>query len=691
MTPATQSLTDGLPLSRFPRWGLDGLFLLGLALLLLVGRWHSMVYPLPLNPDESQALANVLRLPLYGGNWDGIDGTTVGPLNSWALAWPLLLGMAPSLATARLTALALIWLLAVLVYLALRPLCGRLAAGVPVLAWVSAYATTSHYDFLHYSSELLSLALLGAANALALRGVLSARARVWPHWLLLGLLVGAVPMAKLQLAPVALSLLVMAPWLHPAGLKTRLRQTAWSSVAALIPSLVFLLPLALRGEWQHFWNSYLVWASLYVKSPLPWRGMGTLLLGDAALLAFGCFAALLVLTSARWRTGAARATSRTAASVPWPVLGYTLLLLGISVWVTRKPGNLFYHYLQIPLPWLLQLSAFAVAPAWRGRRAVVVLGHALLLGLLSLGMARALADGPVLLGSQRYDMRVPAAWPAGRPNLYDWLQDAPPTLLVWGWMPHWYVWAGAVPASRETHTYAQIVPSALQAYFRARLMTDVNASDPGLVLDAVRGESFGFADGGRHGPGEFPEFQAWLARRYQRLTPSETDASCAVSYARKDLYAALAARWVHPVEVKASPNDGDDPKGVLRLLDLSLTEDSCKDYWLLPYRTPGAVDLVLERPEPLTQLMVLNTGNGSARDRSTREVAVVLTAPDGRTSRQLVNLRPHPFWTLIPLPAGQLSTRVRIEILSYEGRGGGLNEVLLLRGQGRSERPGPPS
>ena len=72
-------------LRNFMKKHYECLFILLALVFIAWGRWDSMSYPLPLNPDEVQAAANALRIKEYGISWDAVDGNTAGPLNSLIL------------------------------------------------------------------------------------------------------------------------------------------------------------------------------------------------------------------------------------------------------------------------------------------------------------------------------------------------------------------------------------------------------------------------------------------------------------------------------------------------------------------------------------------------------------------------------------------------------------------------------
>src|ERR1700745_3586567 len=135
---------------------LDCLYLAVAGLFILHGRWLSIIYPIPLNPDEAHMAANTLRITSHGFNWNALDSNTSGPLNSLILLWPKLLGWDVTISTTRLTAAILLFFVCSLLYFTIKCLGGRFLASLLVAPLVVFYSFTKHADFLHYSSELFS-------------------------------------------------------------------------------------------------------------------------------------------------------------------------------------------------------------------------------------------------------------------------------------------------------------------------------------------------------------------------------------------------------------------------------------------------------------------------------------------------------------------------------------------------------
>ena len=669
------------------RWP-DLMAVAAVVIVLLHGRWASIVFPLSLNPDESEAAANALRIKAVGFNWDALDGSTDGPLDSLAICWPHLFGWDATLGTTRLTGCILLILVCVCVYLSVKALSSRGYAALLTLPLMLFYAFTTDADFVHYSSELLPVCLLAAANCLVI-GISADRLRQprfeTAKFALLGLILGAVPFAKLQAAPLGVIVGLYGFYLAvTAPSPGRLRKAMALIGGGLAPACGFLLPLLASGHIRDFWLSYIAYAFMYVRAPLPIAGIHDMIAGDLLLQSVTYFMSALILAAglhagfAAWKGGAV------ARKSSYLDLAYGALMVAVAFWVIAKPGNPFLHYLAFFPPFLVVLCGCCVRVfAGRKRDGVLFAAYYGVLALVFIGFA---AHGPrnpteARISRQAYIRALDFPLEVRSPRMLSWLPFPAANLLVWGWMPQWYVWSGLTPSSRVTNTYLQIAATPLQGYFRSRFMADIGSAPPDAILDGVEGRSFFYSNPAKYGPAIFPEFAAYLSQHYVQLPPWRPEPDCPKLYI-KDEYQALYDRQViQPASVTASATyQGDQsPYGAAKLFDNSVTEDTCTDYWLLPMRTPGDVDVRFAKVEPVLRVMLLNTQDSDYLDRAADGVEVKLLKAGVVVADKQFTMRSFPAWTSVAWDAPVASDEMRVYILSYLGRGGGLNEIKIFR------------
>src|SRR5258708_1356762 len=207
------------------RGPVDAVFWAGVAVVLSAWRWPFLLAAGHFNPDESQLIAGAITLKRDWVFWRSVDGATAGPLDFFAL-WPLhFLGVPLDFFGARLTALVLIWGTIVACYQTLKVFYKPEVAALACLPMLVIYAFVTQGDFLHYSTETLPIFLV----AWAWYFILSAKAdrrqenQVSVKWFWAGLCLGCLPWAKLQGAPIAEAVFVLALFLF-----FRLRQSIWN-------------------------------------------------------------------------------------------------------------------------------------------------------------------------------------------------------------------------------------------------------------------------------------------------------------------------------------------------------------------------------------------------------------------------------------------------------------------------------
>ena len=458
------------------RWW--GLILLAL---LVAGRWPTFLINREFNPDESQMFAGARALladPVY---WRSVEGGTSGPLNFFIL-WPagILLGWGTYL-SARLTALGLLALALFLVHQCLARVVGRRAARAATLGAVVLEALTNAVDLLHYSSELLPGAVLGGAAYAAVRRW---HDRGGPGWNALGgVLLGAIPLTKLQVVPLAggfgLAWLV-AEFVAPATSSPRHR--AYLLGGALLPVFLFSIQVTIAGIWPDVITSYF-------EFNLGYTGQNALPLGEVFT---GAFAKTVEQDGLMqfWLPAVAGTTllmlpfgrplDRPARIFTWSALAGC----GLAVACVLAAHRPFLHYWQI-----------VIGPA-------TLLWGAVLARLFAPGartLHRALATGCLLAVTAPlvlHRLRVPnnfvgaftylEANPRSELGAMVAAQLRPgDTLAIWGWTAGVFTEANVPQATRDAHFERAVEPGPFREYFRRRFLLDFLQTRPALFLDSA--------------------------------------------------------------------------------------------------------------------------------------------------------------------------------------------------------------
>jgi hypothetical protein len=484
---------------------------LAVFLFLLAWRWPFLLAANDYNPDESQLIAGAMTLTHDPVFWRSVDGTTSGPLNFYVLLPLHWLGLPLDYFSARLTGLLLIAgaLFACLYALAHR--FGRAAAWIGILPTAVFFATVTHGDLIHFSSEHTTLLLLAVAA-----GLLATRepADRWRLWLAL-LCAGAAPWAKMQTVPPAAVLIGWGAWqvfTSTAAARARVRGLAGAALVALAPTLLVLATTLASGQLEHAWRRYFLHNLLYVQvtdqtvaeavermfGMALLDGRFPLLLGTAAV---GLLAAIVYFVGRRVRP---------------PVLFVIGALLCLAAaFAVIVPRREFLHYLLLlPVPIALLLGG-AVGGWWTqpgsagARRLIACL--LLAAGALPPVVTRCRQPLPDIYGNFAYHWAHPRSPVA---MVVRALSGGHGPLGVWGWATHLYVEAGLRQATRDPHSVWDIIATPQRDYHRAIYLEDLRRSAPAVFVDAVGPGAFCFEHRSQSAHEIFPELAEYVRDNY---------------------------------------------------------------------------------------------------------------------------------------------------------------------------------
>ena len=661
---------------------LAAVFLLSTLAVLLCGRWQSLRYDLVLNPDEALMAANAMLSQHGWLNWNIVDPLTSGPLNSMILTWPHLFGGDITLFSARLTGIACLYGLALSLFLALRRLSDDSTAIIATAPMTLLIAGVTISDFTHYTSEELSILLISIGVCLFVYSFSANRLR---FMISAAFALGMVPFAKLQAAPMAavVGCFVLARAVKlglEGGVMSAARNGAAVAVAAVLPAAVFLLPLYLDGGFDDFVNSYFVQQRLRLTSwsnPMPGL-LGILhmfhVLPDTYVMS-------IVIGIVLVGFAAACVGMRFIAA---PAIVWTLALGAVLVPVAfasiSASGRVFYHYLLLMVPALLTLGGAMLADllAFSGLKRET---SALLKGA-AFGIAMVTVSVAVMHDMRRQAVaRAEGAFLQGRAltaaQTLGWLRPTRADRMVcWGWQAECYVNSAIPPATREATNENQIYQTSLRPYFRSRFLEDVAKSRPDFVIDTVAPGSFGFEHPGSEGIDSFPEFSKIIAQSFVLLSDVKPPDRCPRLYMRRERFAALERSLIQFASVSATASAVGHPAQALD--DRSIFE-TCDDYWLLPKGTVGGVTIYFHKAEPLTSVAILNTRDGDRGDQASEKVRLSSRLDGETVAVHELLLQPFPRWTYFRFEKPVIADELRIDVLSYRGVGGGLNEVKAYR------------
>jgi len=493
------------PTGKYPGGGRWGWWWL-LAGVLVLFRWPLIALPHELYPDESQLLAGALTLRHDPVFWRSVDGGTAGPLDYYALLPAAFFPGTAGYAATRLTAVLLLWGTLVAAGETLALLTSRRVAQVAVLPAVAFEAFTTSPEFVHYSTELLPAGLLAlAVFAIVRQTFRSSRGNLWTAALLLG----AVPFAKLQAAPIAatlgLVLIVHESW---AG---RFRHIGLLAGGALLPTLLVTALVTVTGQAEQMLIPYFLQNTLYAQTGRLALGQVLGQLGEQSVT--NGYHALWFGGSVAFSVGAIGF----ARQVPGTLRRYALAatgLLVVTAFIILSPGRPYHHYLNfLTLPvTLLGGVALGLAGQARADRPGLVLGIFLVCALLpQLALRASSRPDPYAY----YNSTVSARGPAHHALVARIKSLSTPgdSLGLWGWRSSLYIESGLYQATRLAHPEALLVAGPWQNFYLRRYYEDMVAANPPVIVDATGPGNFRF-ESRSAGLEIYPLLFAWVTAHY---------------------------------------------------------------------------------------------------------------------------------------------------------------------------------
>lgn len=434
------------------------------------------------NVDESQMLTQAHTLWYYPVFWEYVDGTTSGPLNSYALFIGRIITGNFDYISARVTGIVLILITLAALYYALKLLFGVFPARLSTSLIVLFYAFNQVPDLVHFSSETVPLALISLS--LWLLAVIWKGNSRFAHGFWLGFALMLIPFGKLQALPIAFFLGCFCLLIcFSTGLT---KQAAGLVAGTLSVLLVVAALLSAGGLWQDFWNYYIQGNLLYGRE---FSLEEAILFSKRGLLHSEAMLVLLLLTTMFFVVS--RIYGRRERNTRFMGAFLALLLL-VSVFCIVKPGWYFVHYYLLLIP----AVAFIAADSFRSLSGAInekslpkvriIWGAAAFLMGANLWFFN-LVNHKTL---NRYALPYPLQQKAPVKEILKYTKPGD-FLAIWGWWPDGYVQTGTIQATAENHAVRGLMENSLSPLYIERYVRNLTRSRPPVFVDPV-GSSYNF-------------------------------------------------------------------------------------------------------------------------------------------------------------------------------------------------------
>lgn len=479
---------------------IDWKVFIGLALLVFfLVRLPSLVFDYEINPDESQMITQALTLrqdPVY---FRSVDGTTGGPLDSYFLILPGLLGLPFDYITAHLTALGLVSVCFVLLFLTARLWFGEGAARLALLPFVFMLGLTQNGDFLHYNSELVALALLSGSYYLYATLLTQHQPSLFRIGVI-GLFLGMVPFGKLQAVPLAAVVglfvlidILLRPNLTVVAKSSRVVVLGVCSLA--FPALAVLLAKA-NGVYDDFVTFYIIGNFRYASDT---NQLQSLIHLPEFFKKGSEFDWLIKFTAIVWLAGLLVGLRRGfhPAGKSWQKTGFVGALLVATLFAITRTGSEYVHYLYFMTGPLLLGLAYGWQQLRIGERLAQWAGLAATAVFLLLFGIQAIQHYRNGIPVNPYPSYGQNGWAIQQsPVSKEVMKYARPgeKLAVWGWRCDYYVQTQMPQGVAENHTIRSAFGHPMQADYQQRYMRDFSRSVPPVFVDAVGSQSLWMND-----------------------------------------------------------------------------------------------------------------------------------------------------------------------------------------------------
>jgi hypothetical protein len=490
----------------------EGAFLLSAWTTLFVCRWPVFWWPDPINPDEGAFIACAMKARFDWIPWRGFDAGSSGPLNCDILALPGLFGAPLGFFSARVTGLCLFAGAICAFYYIVKWIYGTTVARLSVVPSVLLLSLTRTLDFVHYSSEHFSIFLTTLALAAAVylaQGFGSKLSRL-SACAIGGLCLGSTPFAKLQASPIALAVLcslLAALFMARPRLPVNRRLEVFTVLAALFTvPVAILISLCATGTVKDAIISYYAMSFDYIRSRPP-VGISYFLLSAQDYGAFLMCSLVVILAAG----GMLYSRIHLDLVSVWASMSSVFLTFA-SFFAIYQAHRAFPHYLLfsvLPLSFcvanVLGLGRYLILPTATGTlvRALFVLFFILPLGIATLGSSNDFNPQAIIPKRGAVAAILRYAKPGDR-------------MVVWGWMPEYYVQTNTIMSTREPTIERLVFQTPDREYFRQRFLSDLRAHPPLVFVDAVAPSAFTYYDRAIHGIESFPAVEAFVREHYTK-------------------------------------------------------------------------------------------------------------------------------------------------------------------------------
>jgi len=622
-----------------------------------------------LNIDESQMIANAIRLQLNGFNIFEFDGTSSGFLNSLILTWPSLLGLDITYLSTRFTALILISLTLYFCFLYLRFEVNKLISFLIISPALLLFSLTNDPDYQHYSSELLSTLFI----IITLYGFRSYIETNKIYSLLVGLfLLGLVIFSKTQIIPTAIILC------FSISLYFLWKKNYFMILKNLLiffgPIAIIIFSYFLAGYLKDYYINYFEFSKAVVskyslgeninpKNVITENVSTKSKIFDHLLLnsVFHYFYLKIILTFYLFLLMLSFKKTKNIFNYSFFLIIICIISVLMSIIIT---GAIYRHYFipLVPLTALFVGSIFTMVANILSRSFIFKIP---IYFFFIIFVASFLFENKKFY-AQRYEKNQFNFQKINlnSPKVLDYLGVQKGNIYIWGWAPQWYVFSYLFPSDRATISQKNIENYSNKDYFNSRLIKDLEDYKPNIIIDFVKPKSFLYTNpelGINNSP-----LKNLIKKKYVKLENYNPECP--------DIY--LKSKDFEELDKKIIDFKIDNNLVKNRLNDFSITETICDDGVIFNENFPDEINLDLDPKFTPKKLLVL----ASKFNKKNVELKIRFQNVKNKIYTKNILLNKYPYWTEIILEENKSSTsKIIFDISELKKMRYGINEIKIFR------------
>ena len=639
-------------------------------LFLLISRANSYLlgYEI-LNIDESQMMANAVRLHLNDYNVFNFDGTSSGFLNSLVLNWPNLLGLDVTFLSTRLTSILILSLIFYLIFLYFRTELSKFLSLLIIFPGITFFAFTGDPDYQHYSSELLSTLFI----IFCLYGFKKYSTQNSNFYLIGFLPLGLIIFAKSQIIPTAISLFGIS--CIYMILKKEYAQLVKISFFFTFPFISIILLYFLNGYLHDYYLNYFEFSKAVVSKYSLGENISTNIINTEkkliesnlvkhllynSLFHYFYFQTLLAIFILFYLTK--EKFFQLLKNINFILIVICIISILFSIAIT---GVIYRHYFTplIPLTTLFIGALFVINKnKILSSRYIRILLTPLSLFLIISFMQENNKFYTNKLEKTHFNLENINL---NSPEIFKYLDIEGNKLFIWGWSPQWYVLSYMLPSDRATISQKNIEDYSNKEYFNQRLISDLNKNTPDIIMDTVKQKSFYYTESKNSITNNSP-IKEMVKEKYVLL--NKDNSYCPDIYLSKTNFEKLKNRIINfttkNVELKK------------RINDFSIGEDICDDSYIFNSDDDEKIKFMFQEKTDIHNMLILS----SKKNMRKIEVNLKLINNTKEIMSKKVKLNKHPFWTSVSFDKNnEQIDGVIIDVRNLKELNYGLNEIKFYR------------